>query len=532
MDDTRLVFGIDLGTTYSCVAQVDKHDQAVVFSNFEGSQTTPSVVYFGEDNNVIVGSEAKELSKMEPERTVSFVKRHISTDEAYDKPTKFPNGLDPTDISAYILKKIVNDANNLGQFPEKIKKVVITCPAYFGTKERVRTKQAGEIAGLEVLGIINEPTAAAIAYGMKVQDEKVIMVYDLGGGTFDVTIIRVNGGAITVVASGGDHHLGGVDWDTALAEYLLNQYNGEYGISLKLDDDPALKNTLLILAEEKKRALSASPKVTANVSWDGKTSRVEITRDLFYQLTEFRLEETINKAKQVVEIAKDKGFTKIDEVILVGGSSRMPQIKERMDQEFNCDAKLTDPDQCVAKGAAIYAMNRAYDEAMEEYAEGERVDKPARIDKTNATRVVDTTNKTYGTDFVDDGKEAVQNLIFAHTPIDERCVGKHTFSTLVENQSGVSLKVFESDVVNESVIDPRMATVLDDGESHCLPLNKRWPKGTPVHVVFRIDTDGILHVHGEVEGDNHIDFQMKLKGAKDAKGIAVARNMVDNSTLN
>ena len=164
MDDSRLVFGIDLGTTYSCVAQVDAFDQAVVLKNFEGKNTTPSVVYFGADNNVIVGDEAKELLKMEPERTVSLVKRSISTDSDYNKPTTFPNGLDPTEISAYILRKIVNDANDAGHYPEPIKDVVITCPAYFGTKERLRTKQAGEIAGLNVLSIINEPTAAAIAY--------------------------------------------------------------------------------------------------------------------------------------------------------------------------------------------------------------------------------------------------------------------------------------------------------------------------------------------------------------------------------
>jgi len=536
MDDSRLVFGIDLGTTYSCVSQVDKFDQAIVLKNFEGKNTTPSVVYFGDDNNVVVGDEAKELSKLEPDKTVSYVKRSISTDETYNKPTKFPNGLDPTDISAYILKKIVKDANDAGQFPEPIKDVVITCPAYFGTKERLRTKQAGEIAGLNVMAIINEPTAAAIAYGMKVQEEKIILVYDLGGGTFDVTIIRVNGGAITVIATGGDHHLGGVDWDIALAEYLLSQYNKENSTTYTLDSDLGLKNTLLLLAEEQKKRLSAKDTVKSVVTIEGNSSRIEITRSVFNQLTEFKLDETIEKTKEVLEIAKGKGFTKIDEILLVGGSSRMPQIKERVDKELGCDAKLTDPDECVAKGAAIFAMNEAFAIAMEEYADGTRDEKPQSIGLTNRTRVLNVTSKTYGLEFVDtenNNKDMISNMIFANSLLDGNCRAAETFYTIYDNQSGVLLPIYESDVTDpkrDKIITPNMATPMEEGKPHELKLSKNYPKGTPVEVVFEIDTEGILHVHGEV-GKDFIDFEMKIKGVKDKNELAKSVALLSKSNV-
>lgn len=193
MDNTRSVYGIDLGTTYSCIAQVDKFDQAIVLRNFEGDATTPSAVYFEDMDHVVVGKEAKGMLATEPTKTAVFIKRHIGVDDSFDKNTnEFPYHYDPTEISAFILKKLVKDANDLGDNPEPIKDVVITCPAYFGTKERMQTKQAGEIAGLNVLSIINEPTAAAISYGVKTDQKKTVLVYDLGGGTFDVTLINVH----------------------------------------------------------------------------------------------------------------------------------------------------------------------------------------------------------------------------------------------------------------------------------------------------------------------------------------------------
>lgn len=515
MDNTRAVYGIDLGTTYSCISQVDKYDQAVVLRNFEGDATTPSAVYFEDADHVIVGKEAKGMLATEPDKTVVFVKREIGVDESFNKQTnRFPYHYDPAEISAFILKKLVKDANDLGDNPEPIKDVVITCPAYFGTKERMQTKQAGEIAGLNVLAIINEPTAAAISYGVKTDQKKSVLVYDLGGGTFDVTIINVNGGAIKVIATGGDHHLGGVDWDTALAEYMLNEFNEQNKTSYSLNDSPELKYTLLLEAEQKKKQLTAKQTVRANIQYEGKSARIEITRELFDSLTAPQLEETINATRKVMEIAADKGYKQIDEFLLVGGSSRMPQIKERMDCEFGCDAKLTDPDECVAKGAAIYAMNAAYAQAIQDYEEGDSDFKPAPLRGDRAV-VVNVTSKTYGTDIVNN---QVQNMIFANSSLPiKRTV---TFRTSSDNQRMVSMKVFESDFTNEAtdeVVEERFCTRI--GNDEVLTLTKDWPKGTPISVTFSIDNEGILSVNAFVEKDI-IDFTLKIEGVKSEEELS------------
>ena len=216
----KYVFGIDLGTTYSCIARVDDSARAEVIKNNEGSNTTPSVVAF-EGNNVIVGEDAKAEAVLNPETTAAFVKTLMGkTDFAFNY-----NGEDktPEEISSYILRKLAQDASV--QLGEEVKDVVITCPAYFGTAERTATKNAGKIAGLNVLEIISEPTAAALYYGCaKEQNEKTILVYDLGGGTFDVTIMRISSDKIEVICSDGDHDLGGKIWDEALMHYLSEQF--------------------------------------------------------------------------------------------------------------------------------------------------------------------------------------------------------------------------------------------------------------------------------------------------------------------
>ncbi len=523
MDNSRQVYGIDLGTTYSCISQVDKFDQAVVLRNFEGDATTPSVVYFDEGDSVVVGKEAKSMSVEEPQKTISFIKRHIGIDESFKKPTKFPRGLDPTEISAYVLKKLVKDANDASDSPEPITDVVITCPAYFGTKERMQTKQAGMIAGLNVLAIINEPTAAAISYGLKTSEEKVILVYDLGGGTFDVTIIRVNGGVIKVIATGGNHHLGGVDWDTALAEYMLSVYNQEQNTSYTLDSDQRLKNILLLEAEQKKKILTAKSKVNANITFNGVSSRIEITKELFDQLTEAKLDETITEALKIKKIAENKGFSQIDEVLLVGGSSRMPQIKERVDKELSCSSKLTDPDECVAKGAAIYAMNQAYIQAVKDYEEGEIDDVPQKINQR--TNVVNVMSKTYGVGIIND---KVNNIVFANTSLPCRVID--TLYTTKDNMSSILIPIYESDFTDErkdKTIEDKYAVCL---ENHTLVLTKDWPKGTEMDVVFDIDNEGILKVHADVKGDT-IDFELRIMGVKDEAELAESIQKISNTNL-
>ena len=441
----------------------------------------------------------------------------MGRDEHFVKPTQFPGGYDPAEISALILKKLVQDANSAAD--TEIKDVVITCPAYFGTKERLQTKQAGQIAGLNVLDIINEPVAAAISYGIRLDARKTILVYDLGGGTFDVTVIRVDGGTIKVIATGGDSHLGGLDWDTIIAEYMLDTYNEEYGTDYTLDSDPGLRNTLLLEAEQKKKTLSAMSKVFANVTYRGKSSRVEITRDKFDELTRHKLDETIDKTNELLEIAQKKGVVNIDEVLLVGGSSRMPQIKARVDRELGVNAQLNDPDECVAKGAAIYAMNEAYKNSIQAYEQDTtgNVERPAVIASATRTRVVNVTSKTYGLEVKG---EMVSNLIFANTALPVKATD--IFITAHDNQPNASLKIYESDVTDaekDARIPISHASLLKDegkGERFLKFSRNNYPMGTELVVTFEINEAGILSVHAEVKKypADKVYFTLKIDGVK------------------
>lgn len=526
MEETRMVFGIDLGTTYSCVAQVDEFDRPTVQKNFDGNNTTPSVVYFEQKDKVLVGDVAKEMMKTEPEKTVAFVKREISKDESYDNPGKFPFGTDPTIISSHILKKIVKDANDASQNPIPVNKVVITCPAYFGTKERMRTKQAGEIAGLEVLAVINEPTAAAIAYGMKLDENKTVLVYDLGGGTFDVTVIRVSDKTITVLATDGNHQLGGYDWDKMLADYVLSKFNQEHGTNYTMDSNATLRNTLMLEAENKKKQLSQRESVNFIVDFEGKSLKVPISRVDFNQLTEVLLDETIDKTTEVIEKAKQKGAMKIDEILLVGGSSRMPQVKERVDAELQCDSKLTDPDECVAKGAAIYALNESYSAAMDEYNDGDRDEKPKNIGQKSQVRVINVTSKSYGTSCYSlEGEEVISQIVFANTSLNN-CRGEKTFFTRVDSQDSIDLSVFESDLMDE-IIPISSGFLL---EEKLFELTKKVPKGTPIDVIFQVDSEGILHVFSRLENDT-IEFDVKLKGVMNSEELSKAKFLVSNTNV-
>jgi molecular chaperone DnaK (HSP70) len=501
------------------VAQVDEYDKAVVLQNFEGKTTTPSVVFI-DGGNVIVGEEAKNAGVDEPEKTVAFIKREIGVDASFSKPTRFPSGLDPVEISSLILQKIVKDANGVTESPDPIKNVVITCPAYFGTKEREQTRQAGQIAGLNVLGIINEPTAAAIAYGIKTKERKLILVYDLGGGTFDITLIRVDGGTIKVLATGGDHKLGGKDWDSALAEYMLDVYNAEHGTDYTLDSDAKLHNLLINEAEAKKKTLSAKSKVMATVSFNGLSSRVEITRELFDQLTESLLIQTIDKVNDILKIAKTKGVAKADinEVLLVGGSSRMPQVKEKVDAELGVSSRIEDPDQCVAKGAAIFALNKNIQIEEEKFDEGDRDTKPKGLKGENNIRTQNVTSKTYGVGIVDDdNNDLVSNILFANTSLP--CRVEDNYITSVNGQTSLRLPVFESDVtdkVKDKEIKPEFAVKLDEATTK---FRAPHPKGDPIKVTFDVNDEGILTIYSEVKGEETLVFDVKITGVRTEEEI-------------
>ena len=373
-DRKNRIFGIDLGTTYSCIAYVNDAGKTEVVPNADGDLTTPSVVYFEDSKNVVVGKAAKEELKTSPDKVISLVKRSMGEKDArFSGVADVP--LTPQEVSAHILRKLVQDAQDYTRQPEPIEDVVITCPAYFGFSGKEATRQAGEIAGLNVRYVIPEPTAAAIFYGMTEDTSlnQTVLVYDLGGGTFDVTVIDVKDGNIEVVCVGGDHDLGGANWDEDVATWFADKFSAEHGTKTgELMNSDETWQDLLGLAESAKRSLTAKTKHATRITHGTNRSRIELTREEFDEITEPRLNGTITLTENVLEKARAKGREQIDKILLVGGSTYMPQIQARLKKEFPSitEIGLLDPNQAVAKGAAVFGYKCFLDdEVMKKVAE-------------------------------------------------------------------------------------------------------------------------------------------------------------------
>ena len=317
------IIGIDLGTTNSCVAVMEGGKPTVV-ANTEGARTTPSIVAFTKTGERLVGEPAKRQAVTNSEKTISSIKRHMGTDYKVDIEGK---KYSPQEISAMILQKLKADAENyLG---EKVTEAVITVPAYFNDAQRQATKDAGKIAGLDVKRIINEPTAAALAYGLDNEKEQKIMVYDLGGGTFDVSIIEIGDGVIEVLATAGDNHLGGDDFDQKITDYMISEFKKQYGVDLG-NDKMALQR-LKEAAEKAKKELSASTTTNINLPFismnaDGPLHfDMNLTRAKFDELTHDLVERTANPVQAAL---RDAGISpsELGKVLLVGGSTRIPAV--------------------------------------------------------------------------------------------------------------------------------------------------------------------------------------------------------------
>ncbi len=345
--------GIDLGTTNSCVAAVEGGVPDVIV-NAEGERTTPSVVAFSKDGERLVGAVAQRQTAMNPERTIASVKRRMGTDW---RAKVDGEDFSPQQLSAMILRKLRRDAErHLG---EEVQDAVITVPAYFNDMQRNATKDAGTIAGLNVLRIINEPTAAALAYGLDHGDAKRVMVYDLGGGTFDVSVIEIGDGVIEVLATAGDNHLGGDDFDERLAEHLIERFERETGA--RMSSDPMACERVREAAEQAKRELSSMESTTVNLPYLAQDANgpvhleQTVTRAEFERLTRDLVESTTEAVNQTLN---DAGIavSELDEVLLVGGSTRIPAVQKHVRAlTGKTPSNSINPDECVAKGAAIQA---------------------------------------------------------------------------------------------------------------------------------------------------------------------------------
>lgn len=479
------VYGIDLGTTYSCIATVDENG-AKVIPNKESEFTTPSVVNFADPTMVVVGAVAKENAVIDPQNTVSLVKTLMGrTDCAitYNGERKSPE-----EVSSYILRKLAGDAATLTN--EDVKNVVITCPAYFGTLEKEATKNAGLIAGLNVLEIINEPTAAAISYGVTNSDKtQTVLVYDLGGGTFDVTIMRIEPGKISMICSDGNHDLGGKNWDAELMAYIAQEFASSMGFDGEFDEFE--EQDLIIKTEKAKKTLTETTTAIVAIQAGTCKGKVIIKRDTFEQITEGLLNETLVLTDNCIQVAKEKGFEEIDEILLVGGSSKMPQVKRAVDAKYGKDAKLTDPDFAVAKGAAIYAADMM----------GIDPNKPIDTIGGHTTPVKSAitfeyiTTKSYAIEVLVDGQDMkCNNMIFKDDTIPEtgKVTVTKTFGTAEANMTNVDLKVYESTFKDE-YYDVDEEFLMGNA---ILELPGNLPAHSPIEVTFTLDKSGILTITG------------------------------------
>ena len=480
------IIGIDLGTTNSCMA-VMEGGKSTVIANAEGMRTTPSVVGFAKNGERLVGEAAKRQAVTNPEKTISSIKRHMGSDYKVDIDGK---KYTPQEISAMILQKLKTDAE--AYLGEKVTEAVITVPAYFNDAQRQATKDAGKIAGLEVKRIINEPTAAALAYGLDEGKEQKIMVYDLGGGTFDVSIIEIGDGVIEVKSTNGDTHLGGDDYDQKIINWLVSEFKAKEGIDLS--GDKMAMQRLKEAAEKAKKELSSTS--TSNINLPFITATADGAKHLDINLTKAKFEELTNDLTErtaipVQNALKDAGYSAsdINKVLLVGGSTRIPAVQEKVKQLMGQEpSKTLNPDECVALGAAIQGGKLAGDAGAGDIL---------LLDVTPLTLSIETMGGV------------ATHLIERNTTIPTK--KSQVFSTAADNQTAVDINVVQGE--REFAKDNKsLGTFRLDG---IMPA----PRGVPqIEVTFDIDANGIVNVSAKDKGtgkENHITITSGSNMSKD-----------------
>lgn len=528
------VFGIDLGTTYSAAAMLDDNGKPQVMEFYsESDRVMPSAVYFQPGGAPVVGKDAKAMAESEPERVVQFVKRSIGKEDV-----KFSfDGVDydPINVSSLILKRIKEDLEQQGH---TVSDVVITCPAYFGIEERMATTQAGQIAGLNVLNIINEPTAAALNYcSREFGEPRKIMVYDLGGGTFDVTLLNFSvdelgrNAKVKVIDSKGDDRLGGIDWDARLYQYIIEKYSDQSGIAID-DIDEMTKSKARSQVEDTKKRLSKMSSININVG----DERIEVTAEAFENATRDLVDRTMSFVHQLLS---DNSMTtsEVDTVLLVGGSSRMPMIQNVVKNLFpetvpgSLRVRVEEPDYAVAKGAAI-AAGLIIDESRDEAISQASSSNPATdhgVSTGGGITFVDTLSRSFGPAvwvIDDDGEKRymINNLLFIGD--ESPSSAEETYQTMADNQEYVEISIFENTgkdrkdhayVVppvdadgNEQATDPAL-NVKKIGEL-TLDLPAGTPAGAPIKVRFESGETGLTIYAENVNTGQSISTRIEATG--------------------
>lgn len=554
----RIAVGIDLGTTYSCVAYVGRDGRPQVLLNSEGERTTPSVVWF-DDDRIVVGDEAKQEASMSPGEVCTFIKREMGSENYRFSCSK--GSYRPEQVSACILRKLVNDASErLGQ---EIQDVVITCPAYFSHQEREATKAAGEIAGLNVLEILNEPTAAAMAYGLTQNhhaEERNILVYDLGGGTFDVTIINVSPKGLNVVCTDGNHHLGGKNWDEVMQGMLVGRLQMSSESAIDLLSDPAASQDMHLLAEKTKKTLTSRTEAQVSYKFEGEKLYAHITREEFNSETEFLLQSTITGTKRALDIARGKGVNRIDEIILVGGSTYMPQVSAAVERELGITPISYDPDESVAKGAAISALAHLIREqigdgfTLETDDTGEfTLETEGKLQKLAddsgftleavsniLTPCSNVCSRSFGQILLccSDRVPRIYNLIYRNTnlPVEANMPSY----TVEENQSTVHIQVVDNLVEYPATseeerklaregIDPSCGHLIWEGN---LPIQPGLPAESPIETVFKLDESGLLTIFSrDPASGQEIRGEVQTACTIPAEQLNAMRNELERATI-
>ena len=469
------VIGIDLGTTNSCVAVLEG-DVPTVIANKEGYRTTPSVVAFAKDKTMLVGDPARRQAAVNAERTIFSIKRHMGSD--YRKKID-GKAYSPQEISAFILMKLKKDAEDF--LGDTVTDAVITVPAYFNDAQRQATKDAGRIAGLNVLRIINEPTSAALAYGLDNGQAQKILVYDLGGGTFDVSIIEIGDHVIEVLATSGDNHLGGDDFDERIVQYLVEQFKKTEGINLS--KDTAALQRLKEEAEKAKKELSSCMTTNINLPFlamakDGPHHMdIQLSRSKFEELTKDLIERTVIPVENAIH---DAGLTKsqIDMVLLVGGSTRIPAVQDKVRTLMGKEpSRNVNPDECVAIGAAVQA-GKLGGQLMAGSAASEMI----LMDVTPLSLSIETVGGVSS------------RLIERNTTIPTR--HSQIFTTAGNFQTSVDIKVFQGE--RKFTRDNKLL-----GNFRLSGIKRAMAGTTQIEVTFDIDANGIVNVSAKDLGTGH-----------------------------
>ena len=530
----ELVLGIDLGTTYSAMAWVTGTGKPEIVVNAEGRPTTPSVVHFYDHEGVVVGEEATKMVALDPENIVRFVKRNMGDATQFEF---FGQPYSPQEVSAFILRKLKKDAEML--LGVEIRDAVITVPAYFNSAQRGATSEAGTIAGLNVLSIINEPTAAAIAYGLdRLGEDRNLLIFDLGGGTFDVTVMKIRGTTLTTIASDGNAELGGKDWDDRIMDFVSEQFFSKFRLDPR--DTPSSYQELYERVLNSKISLSTKDRSVVPVNYRGQRLMVPVTRDLFEDLTRDLVQQCEDTANIVLEKAEMQ-WSELDNCLLVGGSTRMPMVR-RLIQRLagKPPSDEVNPDQCVALGAALAGVFRHRPEQVADVAppiakrrntpvvpdEGANIQLEVGVRDTSTGTPVPGPNREEVT--IEDASTHPLGIVVLDQQRNERVVElipegtllpheyRGRFAYAYENMRAVRVEV------TEGVGSARdEVTVIGKVELTGLPPR---PRGTPIEVIYRYSANQILSVHViDVETGKSRAADIRFSGGLDRRQLERAR---------